>query len=142
VLKKSSSTVTLVPPRQRRRRDRRYGAAFDLDAPGMRLASGARGERHARHGGDRCERLAAKSQRRDGLEDPSAADLGRRVVARRQRQASRAMPAPSSTTRMRLVPPAARSTSTCVEPASSAFSSSSFSAAAGSLDDLARRRSG
>jgi hypothetical protein len=72
--------------RQRGRRDRRDGAAVDLDAPRVRLALGARREREPRHGGDRRERLAAKAQRGDRLEVGRRADLRRRVARDRERQ--------------------------------------------------------
>jgi hypothetical protein len=53
---------------KRRGRDRADGSAFDLDAPRMRPVESTRGDGHARHGGDRRERLAAKPECADRLE--------------------------------------------------------------------------
>ncbi len=107
-------------------------AALRGNRPGARFAAGARHELHARHRGDRGERLAAKAHRRHGLQ-----------VLERWRSCSwRGAPAPAPDPRARCPrrrrPPARASrrprrgvTWISAAPASRLFSSSSFSTEAG-----------
>ena len=69
---------------QRRRRDRRHGAALDLDAPCVRAVDGARRERKPRDRGDGGQRLAAEAQRRDPFEIHDRPDLRCRVTRYRK----------------------------------------------------------
>ena len=131
VLKKSSSTVTLVPAAS-------AAGAIGLTVPpstSMRHACGLLLARDASASRDTDAIDASASPRNpsDAIASRSSTepifDVAWRATA--SARSSRSMPLPLSATRMRLTPPAARSTSICVAPASSAFSSSSFSAAAG-----------
>ena len=72
--------------RDRRGRRRAHAAAVDFDPPRVRGARRARGEREARHRGDRRQRLAAKAQRRDRLEVVRGRELRRRVPLDREAQ--------------------------------------------------------
>ncbi len=117
---------------ERRGRGRSDAAAVDLDPPGVRparpratRAQAATPPRSTR--APRRENRASRSLR-DRRRSRASTSRGAR---RRARNSSRSIPAPLSATRMRRMPPPARSTSICVAPESSAFSSSSFSAAAG-----------
>ena len=69
---------------ERRGCGRADGAAVDLDPPGVRTAGRARGEREARHRGNRGERFAAKAERRDRREIVDGRELRRRVPGDRQ----------------------------------------------------------
>ncbi len=70
------------------RRGRRHAdiAAVDLDPPRVGGAGRARGEREARHRGDRRQRLAAKAQRGDRLEVVRGRELRGRVPLDREQQ--------------------------------------------------------
>ncbi len=68
------------------RRDGRDRPALNLDAPSVRLAHGARGERHTRDRRDRRQCLAAKTQCRDAFEVGGRAELGRGMPRQRERQ--------------------------------------------------------
>jgi hypothetical protein len=71
---------------ERRRQRRADLATVDFDAPGVLFPAQARRQRQARYGGNACQRLAAKAQRRDRLEVAGGGDLGCRVARQRQRQ--------------------------------------------------------
>ncbi len=72
--------------RNRRRCRRTDIAAVDLDAPCVRRCRRARRKRKPRHRRHRRQRLAAKAQRRDGVEIVRRRELRRRMPLHRERQ--------------------------------------------------------
>ena len=91
---------------------------------------------HPRHGGDRRERFPAEPQRVDVAQVFGVADLAGGVTVQTEQNISRTMPLPSSATTIRPFPPCSMATLTVLAPASSAFSTSSFTTEAGALHDL------
>ena len=117
VLKYSSSIGDRRSGRERRRRHRADGAAFDLDAPRVRLVPRARRDRERAR-----PRRSTPAPRRESRASRSPRDRAPSTIfdvacrATASARSSRSMPAPLSATRMRLTPPAATSTSICVAP--------------------------
>ena len=96
-----------------------------------RAARAAR-DGEARDRADRGQRLAAESERADGVEVVVGRELGRRVALERQRQLVGRHPEAVVGRRARaLAPPSRRSTAIDARPASRAFSTSSFTTEAG-----------
>ena len=115
---------------------RAAGCTSPICAPSAEIAAACGASRvrlviEPRDRSDRGERLAAEAHRRHALEVLQRSDLARRVARERQRSSSRAIPAPSSSTCTRLMPPASSVTVIACAPASTLFSSSSFSTEAG-----------
>ncbi len=113
-------------------------AGLHLDGVGLRRAGRAGGDAETRRRADRGQRLAAKAERGDTLQIVPG-ELGGGVALHRERRGPpRVMPAPSSVTSIRSMPPAARAPRRCGRaPASSAFSTSSFTRGGRPLDHLA-----
>ena len=84
----------------------------------------------ARHRADRRQRLAAKAEGAD-IEKVVAGKLRGGVPLDREHEVVRVMPEPSSDTRMSRRPPPSVTTSIRLAPASSAFSTNSFTTLAG-----------
>ena len=64
----------------------RCGAGFGVQAPGMARVLLAAGQRQARDGGDRGQRLAAEAKRGDSFEVVERGDLRRGVAGQRERE--------------------------------------------------------
>ena len=85
----------------------------------------------ARDRRDARQRLAAEAEGAEIGEIGEARDLARGVALEASTASSALMPSPSSVTRTSVVPPCSTSTTMRVAPASSAFSTSSFTTLAG-----------
>ena len=86
------------------RTDARRAAVDRTSAPDV-PSRGPRPQREVRHRRDRRQRFAAETQRRDPPQVVRRADLARRVPFDRQRASSASIPSPSSSTRIRRLPP-------------------------------------
>lgn len=97
----------------------------------------AGGELYVRDAAYRREGLAAEAERAYGLQPALVLQLAGRVAEEGYAASSGDMPQPSSVTRMNSRPPPRSSTVTFRAPASTAFSSSSFTTEAGPFHNLA-----